>query len=154
MRLEYPCWSSGCFDPETICFEQDVSGDDELSHDCGDSDLCGFSGFDELTIFGLEVGIEAGSDESGHVEGLPDIGSPASDEALAFPLTRLARDGSEAGEAGGLFVLERSEFGMVAMSWLAVSVPTPSMLVRIWWCRARPGSDAMSVAISASRASM
>ncbi len=81
--------------PASVCFEQSVGGDDELSHDGSDGDFCGFSGPDELLVLGLEVWVEARCDEGWHVECLPYVGSPPSNEALAFPLTGLARDGCE-----------------------------------------------------------
>lgn len=111
MRLEYPCWSSESFDSETICFKQGVCDDDELSHDGGDGDFRGFSGGDELLIFGFQVRIEASSDEGGHVKRLTDVGSPSADEALAFPLAGLPGDWYEAGERCGLFAFEVSQLG-------------------------------------------
>ena len=97
--------------PASICFEQGVCGDDELSHDGGDGDLGGFSCCDELLVFGLQVRVVASSDEGRHVESLPDIGSAAADEALAFPCAGLSCHRSETGEASGLLVLEATEFG-------------------------------------------
>ena len=47
---------------------------------------------DELLVFGLEIRVEARCDEGGHVEGLTDIGPASADEALSFPLARLAGD--------------------------------------------------------------
>lgn len=97
--------------PASICFEQCVCGDDELSHDGGDGDLGGFSCCDELLVFGFQVRVVARCDEGRHVESLPDIAASAAYEALAFPLPGLARDGSEAGERCGLLVLEGAKLG-------------------------------------------
>jgi hypothetical protein len=51
--------------PFAIGFEKGVSEHDELPHDCGQGDFGGFSGVDELEVFGFQVGIEASSDERG-----------------------------------------------------------------------------------------
>nr|KIS30149.1 hypothetical protein TQ38_24305 [Novosphingobium sp. P6W] len=61
--------------------------------------------------FGFEIRIEAGGDQGRHVEDLSNIGPAAADEAFAFPLSGLARDGSKSDMRGGLLVIERSEFG-------------------------------------------
>lgn len=55
--------------------------------------------------------VVARCDERRHVEGLPVIGVSAADEALAFPLAGLARDGSEAGERHALLILEVAKLG-------------------------------------------
>jgi len=47
--LEYPA----------IGFEERVCEDDEFVHDGGQGDLRWLSGFDELCVLGLHVGIEA-----------------------------------------------------------------------------------------------
>ena len=64
-----------------------------------------------MPVFGFEVWIEACCDECGHVEGLADVCASPTDEALAFPLTGLSGDRSEAGERCGLLVFEGSQFG-------------------------------------------
>ena len=96
--------------PAAIGFEQCVCGDDEFAHDGGDGDFGGFSGAEELLVFGLEIGVEAGGDESRHVEGPAHAGATAADEALAFPLPGLSGDWSEAGERSGLLVLQAAQF--------------------------------------------
>ena len=60
--------------------QEGVCENDELSHDCGQGDLCPLSGFDEVSVFGLHVGVEACGDEGGHVERLTDFGAPAANE--------------------------------------------------------------------------
>lgn len=62
-----------------------------------------------MLVFGFQVRVVARCDESRHAEGLPDIGASAAVEALAFPLTGLARHGSEAGERCGLLVLDAAK---------------------------------------------
>ena len=52
----------------------------ELSHDCGQGDLCRLSGFDEVSVFGLHVRVEACGDEGRHVERLADVGATAANE--------------------------------------------------------------------------
>ena len=47
---------------------QGVSQQDELAHDGGDGDLCGFSGFSELIVFCFQVRVEACGDEGRHVK--------------------------------------------------------------------------------------
>jgi hypothetical protein len=49
-------------------------------------DLCGFSDADEMCVFCLDVWVEAGCDEGGHVERLADVGSACVDVRLAGPL--------------------------------------------------------------------
>lgn len=44
-----------------------------------------------------------------------------------------------ASDAACMF-LRMPSSGLVAISWLAVSVPTPAVLVRIWYRRASVGS--------------
>lgn len=83
-----------------VCFEQGIGGDDELTHNGGDGDFGGFAGGDELLVFGLEVWIEAGGDQSRHVEGLADVGPATANETLAFPLAGLAGDRGKAGRRG------------------------------------------------------
>jgi hypothetical protein len=97
--------------PAAVCFEQGVGGDDEFAHDGGDGDLGWFSGGDELLVLCFEVWVEARSDECWHVECLPHVGATTSDEALAFPLSGLSRDGGKTGERCGLFVLKAAQFG-------------------------------------------
>ena len=72
--------------PFSIISQEGVSENDEFSDHGGESDFCGFSGFDEGLIFSFEVMVEAGCDESRHIDGLPQLGSSASDEALPFQL--------------------------------------------------------------------
>ena len=57
-----------------------VCEDDEVWHDSGQGDFRGFSGVDEVCVFGLHVRIEASCDESWHVEGLADVGATAANE--------------------------------------------------------------------------
>jgi len=70
LHLEYPFWSSWFLRPFATLFEEGVGEDDELSHDGGDGDLGGFSGFDQLLVFRLHVDVQARGDEGRHVEGL------------------------------------------------------------------------------------
>ena len=51
-----------------------------------------------MLVFGFEIGIEASGDERWHVEGMPDVGASAANEALAFPLAGLSRERSKASE--------------------------------------------------------
>jgi hypothetical protein len=60
-----------------IGLQEGVCEDDKLSHDSGQGDFRWLSGFDEVRVFGLHVGIQAGGDEGGHVEGLADVGATA-----------------------------------------------------------------------------
>ena len=55
---------------------------------------------DELVAEGLERGIVAARDERAQVQGSPDAGAAAADEALAAPASGLARPGREPGEGG------------------------------------------------------
>jgi hypothetical protein len=63
-----------------VGLQEGVCEDDKFSHDCGQGDLYGLSGFDELCVFGRHVGIEPGGDEGWHVKGLADVGAAASNE--------------------------------------------------------------------------
>src|SRR6202035_2279437 len=50
--LEYPYRSSDFWRPRAIGLQEGVCENDELSHDCGQRDLCRLSGFDEVSVFG------------------------------------------------------------------------------------------------------
>lgn len=105
-------------------------------------------------VFGLEIGVEAGSGEGWYVERLADICAAAPNEVPVFPLAGLARDGSEAGNGGGLLVFEGSQFrhggdGLVGGEC--------AQAVEAGQVRVAPrehGSAAMVLAISASSAAM
>ena len=71
---------NGFWGPRSIGLQEGVWEDEELSHDCGQSDFCGLSDLDEGLVFGLHVRIESCSDEGWHVEGLADVGAAASNE--------------------------------------------------------------------------
>lgn len=90
-RLEYPLWSSGHLGPRPVGTEECVGEDDELSHDGCDGDLRGFSGSDHRFVFCLNVSIEAGRDESWHVESLAQDGATAADVAASAMLSTVAR---------------------------------------------------------------
>ena len=117
--------------PAAVSFEQGIGRDDHLSHDRGDGDFRGFSGGDQLLVFGLEIGVVASGDECQHVEGLPDVGTPSADEALTFPLAGLSRYWRQPGQRCRLLAVKTAHSGIVAISWLAVKAPPPAMLVRI-----------------------
>jgi hypothetical protein len=55
--------------PFAVIAREGVGEDDELSHDRGEGDLCGLSGFDHGVVFGFAIGIEFGGAEGWHVEG-------------------------------------------------------------------------------------
>ncbi len=95
-----------------MLFTQECVGEDnELSHNGCDGDFRSFSGFFELVVLGLEIGIEADGDERRHVEGLPDDGPSASDEGTSGPSSGLPVDWRKARElAGGLFI-QFAQFG-------------------------------------------
>ena len=70
----------------------------QLSHDCDQSDLGGFSSFDELEVLCFEVRIKPGRDKGGHVEGPANAGAPASNEGAPGPTSGLACDWREPDE--------------------------------------------------------
>ena len=40
------------------CSEEGVGEDDELTHEGGEGKVCGLTGFDELSVFGLQIGLK------------------------------------------------------------------------------------------------
>jgi hypothetical protein len=70
-----------------------------LPHDRDQGDFGGFSGVDEVQVFGFQVGIEASVAGRWHVEGLSQAGAPASHEGAPGPASGLARDWREPNEA-------------------------------------------------------
>ena len=97
--------------PSAIGFEKGVGEHDEFAHDRGQGDFSGFSGVDELEVFGFQVGIEASGDERWHGERLTQAGAPASNEGAPSPAAGLACDWRKPDEACGLTRFERAEFG-------------------------------------------
>lgn len=73
---EYPLWSSNFGRPEPSFVKQGVCEDDELLHDCGNSDLAVFPLCDKGIVNMLAVGIEPHGDDGRHVERLPQIARP------------------------------------------------------------------------------
>ena len=97
--------------PFAVVADEGICGDDEFSHDGGDSDLWWFSGVFQSFVDGLEVRVEASCDQCRHVEGLSQGGASTADMGFAAPGSGLSSDRGEASEACGLPGLERSEFG-------------------------------------------
>ena len=64
-------------------------------------------------VDGLEVGVEAGGGEGGHVEGTAEVAPAAADSGLALPFSGLAGDRGDAGEAGDGGGLEGSDLWQV-----------------------------------------
>jgi hypothetical protein len=75
--------------PRSVCAQERIGEDDELSHDGGDGDLGGFPGGDEGLIFGFHVSVEACCNKSWHVECLAQDGTAAADMAAAAVLSEL-----------------------------------------------------------------
>ena len=64
-------------------------------------------------VDGLEVGVEAGGGEGGHVEGTAEVAPAAADLGLALSFSGLAGDRGDAGEAGDGGGLEGSDLWQV-----------------------------------------
>ncbi len=96
--------------PFSLISDESVGENNEFSHDCGDGDLWWFPGCDKGVVFGLEVCIEPGCDEGGHVECLAQIGASTANEALALPGSRFTRMRSKACQGGDLSLVERTQF--------------------------------------------
>ena len=65
---EYPSCARAFWHPEPVSLDQRIGGFKELSHDCDDGDFCWFPSVAELSVFGLQFGIEAHGHERRHVE--------------------------------------------------------------------------------------
>lgn len=96
--------------PWSAVSEDGIEDCEELSSDGHDGDELWLAGFDELVSEGFEGWIVTRGDERPHVEGGPDAGSSAADEALAAPASGLARPRREAGQRCDLAAIEAAEF--------------------------------------------
>ena len=108
---EYPSCARAIFDPHSIGLDERIGGFDQLAHEGHDGDLGGFSGFAQRGVFGLQVRIEAHGDEGGHIERVAQGLSPAADEGFPLPLTRFPAVRDQSGQASGLFLRQRPDFG-------------------------------------------
>ena len=95
--------------PEAVLLDEKVCEEDELAHDGGEGRLSRLSPCPEAFVDGLEVGVEAGGGEGGHVEGTAEVAPAAADPGLALPFSGLAGDRGDAGEAGDGGGLEGSD---------------------------------------------
>src|SRR6185312_11556577 len=71
----------------------------------------GFARGSEALIKRFEVVIGACADQSGHVEGAPDLSPAAADGSFAVPLAAVSGMGSQARQGGGLMAIEGSQLG-------------------------------------------
>ena len=62
-------------------------------------------------VLGLQVSVEAYSDEGGHVDRLAQVGAASADEALAAVLTGVSGDWGETREASGAAVFQLAKLG-------------------------------------------
>lgn len=94
--------------PISVIPDESICEDDELSHDSGYGDFCGFAGCSQAFVFCLEKLIKSGNDEGGHIERLPKRLPTTLDDAFALPLAGLAVNGGKVGQACSLLVFERT----------------------------------------------
>lgn len=92
-------------------FEGGVEGEEEFSHDGGESEFGRFAGGAEATVKRGEDGIVPGGDQGGHVEAGADGAATTKDGAFAVGATAVAVEGSQSGQSGGLAAIERAQFG-------------------------------------------
>ena len=82
---KYPSLSCPFWHPNSISFDKDIRGFDELSHDCCDGDFCGFSGVSQRY-------------------------ASAADEGFSLPLARLTCMRHDAGKAAHLSSVQSFNF--------------------------------------------
>ena len=99
--------------PQSILADEGVGEGDELSHDGGEGDFGLLSVAEKAYVEGLQVGIEAGCGEGGHVDAGAQAGAPAPDVALAPDVAAVARNRGQASDHGSLFARARAELGEV-----------------------------------------
>ena len=136
--------------PEAVLVDEKVCEEDELAHDGGEGELSRLSPCPEAFVDGLEVGVEAGGGEGGHVEGTAEVAPAAADSGLALPFSGLAGDRGDAGEAGDGGGLEGSDLWQVGEDGGGADLEMPGTLQRMAALRAISGSAAMRAAMAAS----
>ena len=65
---EYPSCARAFWHPESVGLDQRIGGFEKFAHKSDDGDFCWFPSVAELSVFGLQFGIEAHGHERRHVE--------------------------------------------------------------------------------------
>ncbi len=82
--------------------DKGVGEKQELAHDCGQGQLCGFTRSAKPGVEGFEIGVAAAGGDSRHVKRASHMRAAAFDVALAAHLAGIAIDGRDAGKEGDL----------------------------------------------------
>ncbi len=82
--------------------DKGVGEKQELAHDCGQGQLCGFTRSAKPGVEGFEIGVAAAGGDSRHVKRASHMCAAAFDVALAAHLAGIAIDGRDAGKEGDL----------------------------------------------------
>ena len=68
LKGEYPSCARAFWHPESVGLDQRIGGFEKFAHKSDDGDFCWFPSVAELSVFGLQFGIETHGHERRHVE--------------------------------------------------------------------------------------